>query len=134
MRNQKFICSGFTLPELLLTAAILSYSLSMILATFVGGVALNETSRNLTTANSHAQFVLEDIRSATFAGIAASISGNTWTWNTATVTSKGLNALNSESITTTSSGSNPLDITVTVNWNDLHGRSRSHVLRTYVSG
>ena len=125
---------AFTLPELLLTAAILSYSLSVILATFTNCVALNEASRNLTTANCHAQFILEDIRNTAFNSIAANITSGNWTWNTATVTGNGLTALKGESITTTSTGANPLDITVTVNWNDLNSRSRSRVLRTYISG
>ena len=125
---------GFTLPELLLTAAILSYSLSVVLLTYTNTLALNQASRNLTTAFSHAQFVLEDIRNTSFGSIAANITSGNWNWNTATITSKSLSALNSESIAVSCSGANPLDITVTVNWNDLHNRSRSKVLRTYISG
>jgi prepilin-type N-terminal cleavage/methylation domain-containing protein len=125
---------GFTLPELLMTAAILSYSLSVVLATYTNSIALNETSRNLTTAVSHGQVILENIRNATFSGVATSISGGTWNWNTATVTSNGLTALNGESIAVSSSGTNPLDITVTVSWNDLNNRSRTRVLQTTISG
>ncbi len=126
--------SGFTLPELLLSAAILAYCLSLILTTFNHSIALNDASRNLTTAVSHAEFVLEDMRGTSFGSIATDISDGHWNWNAATVTSKGLTALNSESISASSSGSNPVDITVTVNWHDLRGRIRSRVLKTSISG
>ena len=133
MRNARKI-NAFTLPELLLTAAILSYSLSAVLATYINSIALNDASRNLTTAVSHADFVLENIRNTTFANIAANISSGSWNWNTATITTRGLTALNSESIAVTSSGTNLLDVVVTVSWNDLHGRSRSRVVNTTISG
>lgn len=122
------------MPEMLLTAAILGYALSVILAGYANNVALDEASRNLSSAVSHAEFVLEDIRNTSFGSVAGNITGGNWDWNTSTVTAKGLTALNSESITAISSGTNPLDITVTVTWNDLHGRSRSRVLKTTISG
>ena len=126
--------SGFTMPEMLLTAAILGYALSVVLAGYVNNVALDEASRNLSSAVSHAEFVLEDIRNTSFSSVAGNITSGNWNWNTSTVTTQGLTALNSESIAATSSGTNPLDITVTVTWNDLHGRSRSRVLKTTISG
>lgn len=126
--------AGFTLPELLLTAAILSYSISVILVTYINCIALNETSRNLTTAVSHAQYVLETVRNTSFSSIATTITANTWDYNTAGVTALGLTALKSEAIDTSSSGTNPLDVTVTVTWNDLNGRSRSQALKTSISG
>lgn len=131
---KKLSSQGFTLPELLLVVAILGYSLSMVLLTFINGVALNESSRNLISATAHAEFVLESIKNTPFSTIKTSISSGTWTWDKATVTSNGLTALNTESITTTSTGTNPLDVTVTVNWNDTHARSRSKTLRTLFSG
>jgi len=134
MRIKKLSSRGFTLPELLLVAAILGYALSMILLTFINGAALNEDSRNLITATSHAEYVLENIKNTTFSNIATNITAGTWDWNTSAVTSNGLTALNTESITTISSGANPLDITVTVAWKNTGGRSRTKVLRTLASG
>lgn len=122
------------MPEMLLTAIILGYALSVVLAGYVNNVALDEASRNLSSAVSHAEFVLEDIRNTSFSSVAGNITSGNWNWDTSTVTAKGLTALNSESIAATSSGTNPLDITVTVSWNDLRGRSRSRVLKTTISG
>ena len=125
---------AFTLPELLLTAAILAYSLSVILVTYTKTIVLNESSRNLTTAVSHADTVMENIRNTTFGSIAANISGGTWNWNSAAITANGLTALKTEAIAVTSTGSNPLDVTVTITWQDLNGRNRSTALKTTVSG
>ena len=126
--------SAFTLPEMLLTAFILSYALSMVLASYVNCMSLNQSSRSLVSAVSHIEFVMEDMRNSAFASIAANISSGNWNWNGATVTSRGLTALNNESITTTYTGTNPLDITVTVSWNEIKGGSHSRTLRTTISG
>jgi prepilin-type N-terminal cleavage/methylation domain-containing protein len=124
---------GFTLPELLMAAAILSYSLVMVLASFIGSVALNEANRNLSIATSHAQFAMESIRNTSFASVATSITAGNFTWNTAGVANQGLTALKGESLTTTYTGSTLLDITVTVSWSDANGRTRSKILETLVS-
>lgn len=131
---KKLSFNGFTLPELLLVMLILSYSLSVVLLTFINSSALLEACRNTVSATAHAEFVLESVKNTSFSNITTNISNGTWTWNTAAVNSNGLTALKSESITTTYSGSNPIDITVTVAWQDTQGRSRSKVLRTLISG
>lgn len=124
---------GFTLPEILLTVAILSYSLSAILATFINSIALNEMSRNLSIATSHAEFVLEEIRNTTFSSISTNITNGSWNWDTAEVGTNGLTALNSEAIAATVSGTTLLDVTVTVSWNDAQSRARTRSLRTLIS-
>ena len=126
--------NAFTLPELLLTAAILAYSISAILVTYINSIALNEASRNLTTAVSHADYVLENIRNMAFASIAVNISNGAWNWDATAITAKGLTALNSESTAVTSSGANPLDVVVTVSWKDLNSRGRSRAVKTTISG
>jgi prepilin-type N-terminal cleavage/methylation domain-containing protein len=125
---------AFSLIELLVVAAIVSYSISAILATFTSSVALNEMSRNLTTATVHAEYILENIKDTTFANIPTDITNGVWNWNTASVTSNGLIALNSEAISVQYTGTNPLKVTVSVAWNDLRGRSRSQSLQTLITG
>jgi len=76
---------------------------------------------------------MEDIRNTTFGNISTNITNGNWDWDAGTVALKGLHALNSESIATSVSGSDPVDVTVTVSWHDLNGRVRSFNLRTYIS-
>jgi Tfp pilus assembly protein PilV len=133
----KIRSQGLSLAELLIAVAILAYCLSPMMATFINSVALNDSSRNLLTATSHAEYVMESIKSKAFSeipGAAAEAVWSAWTFNTSGVTGLGLTALKAESITTTLAGINPVDISVTVSWADAGGRSRSIQLRTVISG
>mgnify|MGYP001573714275 CR=1 FL=1 len=124
---------GFTLPELLMTAAIMGYALSCVLVAFVGCVTLNAISRDLTTASTHAEYIMESIRNTSFASISTSISSGTWSWTTANITSQGLTAMRNESTAVSVSGTTLLDVTVTISWTDVPGRSRTKTLRTLIS-
>lgn len=118
--------AGFTLTELLLATAILVFVLSSLLLVFINCIILNESSRNLTVAVSHAEFALEEIKGQDFSSIASS------TWNTSTIASRGLIPLGSESlaITVAGAGTNPKNITANVTWKDRAVRDRSLTLET----
>jgi prepilin-type N-terminal cleavage/methylation domain-containing protein len=118
---------GFTLAELLLAAAILAFVLSSLLLVFINCIILNESSRNLTVAVSHAEFALEEIKHQDFSSIASS------TWDTSTIVSKGLIPLNSESLVITATGMSPKNINATVNWRDRAVRNRSATLKTLLT-
>jgi hypothetical protein len=134
---------GTSLAELLVSAAIMAFALSVIVLSSFRNVTLNESSRNLTIATSHADHVLEDIRNATFSNVCSSIYTDNWNWGVGyatTIASKGLSALNNESIHTTTTTSSVscatatiLDITVQVNWNDVQQRAQSQSFRTQVT-
>ncbi len=128
--NQK---QGFTLPELLMTAAIMGYALSCVLAAFIGCVTLNAVSRDLSIATTHAEFILESVRNTSFATISSGITAGNWNWSTANVTAQGLNAMKNESTSVAVSGTTLLDVTVTISWTDVPGRSRTKTLRTLIS-
>ena len=122
--------AGFTLAEIILATAILAFALASLLALFVSCMLLNDASRNLTQATGHAQFVMEEIRNTDFSNIASNIGNGDWDWDNSTVTAQGLDALRSESIDTQVSGSDPLDVSVTVSWQDRSGRDRNMTLET----
>lgn len=131
---------GFTLSELMIAFAILAFVVAGALGLFVTCILLNESSRNLSMAIGHAQFVLEDIKSTNFNSIkTGSIDQNTtWDWNASTITSRGLNALANESIDTQgiwldASAKDRLNITVTVSWKDAGIRDRSTALETLLT-
>ncbi len=129
------VASGFTLAELLIATLILSFALTQILILFMNCTASNEASRNLSAAVTHAEFVLEDVRNTTFSSIATGITNGVFNYtDAAAVTAVGLRALKNETVTTSSSGTNPLNVTVTVSWQDHGGRTRTKSLQTLIGG
>lgn len=115
---------GLTLSELLLALMILAFTLTGLLALFINCIFLNESNRNLTIAISHAQFALEDLKNTTFASIASA------TWDSATISAKGLVPLNNEFISINVSGTTSLDIQVIANWKDRGVIDRNIVFQT----
>lgn len=126
---------GFTLVELLITVAILAFSIAGILACYTTSSRMAESSRNLTMATSHASYVLEDIRNTLFANVATNIASGYWNLTSTQLNSRLLGPLNNESVTTTNlGGTNPIDVQVVVSWNDAQGRAKTLTLRTLVGG
>jgi len=123
---------GFTLVELLLTAAFLVFTASTILMLFANCIFLNASSRALTTATSHAQRVMEGIKDTNFSAVETNINNNYWDWDVATIEGKGLVALPSEAIVTTKIGasSDLLNVLVTVSWTERGQRNNSVSLET----
>jgi len=126
---------GFTLVELLLTMAFLVFTVSAILMLFANCVFLNASSRALTTATSHAQRVMEEIRDTNFSAVETNIGNNYWDWDSATIASKGLAALPAEAIVTTKIGasSDLLNVMVTVIWVERGQRNNSISLETLIA-
>jgi len=127
---KRFSSKGLSLSELMLAAGILAFALCGIVALFVNCSGLNEANRNLSAAANHVQFIMEEIRDTSFASIATSISNGTWNWSTSEINTGGLTALSNETITTSSSGTRPLQVTVTAAWQDRTGRERTFSITT----
>lgn len=125
---------GFTLAELLLAATVLSFAIVGLASLFINVGLLNDANRNLSITTSHSQFVMEGIKNANFSSLNTDISNGVWNYNTAAINAAGLTALNSETITTVASGTNPLDVTVTVRWKDRTLKNRSFVLEALITG
>lgn len=131
-KDRKMSLSGFTLAEIMLATAILSFGLVSLLAFFISCALLNEANRNLTIATGHAQFVLEEIKNTNFSNIQTMITSGDWDWDSSAITAKGLNALVNESTDTQviGVGTDPLDVEVSVKWKDRVGRNREVKLET----
>ena len=121
---------AFTLPELLLAAAIMAFALSGLISLFISCNNLSEANRNLSAAASHVQFVMENIKDTPFANIKTLIDGGNWTWNASAINTNGLTALRDETITTQASGTRPLEVTVTATWQNRNGRTQGHSIKT----
>ena len=140
---------GFTLPELLIAAAIFAFAMSGILQMFVSCAFLDQANRNKSIATTHAEFVMEAIMEKMRSGFTSYLQtqietpNNAWNWGSSTIcTELGCTSpcvypcvLNSESITTSCvHNSNPLDTTVTVSWKDTaQANTRSLTLETLIS-
>lgn len=134
MKNVRKKNRGFTLSELLLACAILAFVLTGLLVLFINCIFLNEANRNLSVATGHAQYAMEEIKDTDFDSIKTKGDNGDWDWcDSATITSKGLTPLNNECINTGVTGTEPLDIVVTVSWQDLKGRNRNIALETLIT-
>jgi type II secretory pathway pseudopilin PulG len=136
-KNKNVVKKGFTLSELLLAATILSFAFGTLIVSFVACFLLNETNRNLSIAVTHAQYVMEEIRDtastvAGFGNLTTQINSGNWDWNSTTVSSRGLSTLSNETIDSNVTGTDLLDVTVTVNWQN-RGRNRNTVLETLIT-
>ena len=75
-----------------------------------------------------ARVVLEGIRETSTAGLAAVTATNWTTW----AQGVGLTSLNNEAVAVTSSGADPLAVTVQVSWQE-RGRARLATVETLVT-
>ncbi len=149
---------GFTLPEVLIAAAIFAFAIAAILKMFIGCAFLDQTNRNKGVATTHAEFVMEDImeymRNNTDSDPLASLQTTidppevggegAWNWDSDTICNRlGCTSpcvypcvLNNESIATSynTNTTNPLEITVLVSWKDrAQTNTRSLELKTLIS-
>ncbi|MFC1514762.1 prepilin-type N-terminal cleavage/methylation domain-containing protein [Candidatus Omnitrophota bacterium] len=124
---------AFTLPELLLAMAILAFALCSILLGFITCFTLNEINRNTTSATSHAQYKMEQLKDTPFLSIVNdTINATDGDWPSV------LDALPTEALTVTVTevgGTNGtlLDINVTASWQDRGLRQRNITLQTYIA-
>jgi prepilin-type N-terminal cleavage/methylation domain-containing protein len=134
---------GFTLPELLIAAAIFAFAMSGILLMFINCAFLDQANRNKSIATIHAETAMEYIRSQTFSTIQNHLCTSevppvpvSWSLGPATL---NLSGLTNESINATTTliccSKSPLDwldITVKVEW-EAQKKTRSLELKTSIS-
>ncbi|MBU0634295.1 MAG: type II secretion system GspH family protein [Candidatus Omnitrophica bacterium] len=123
-RRQK----AFTMIELLISIAGLSIVLLGLISGYLGCLRINEMSKNTMIATEDARRVIEQMRKLAVDDLASITSENWTTW----AANNGCTALDAEQISVAytdrdASGNalddDPLEITVTVTWQD-GGRSR----------
>ncbi|MCG8430607.1 MAG: hypothetical protein MJA29_05510 [Candidatus Omnitrophica bacterium] len=124
--------AGFTIAELLLAAGLLTVALTSILALYSKILIMNESSREQFTALSHAEYVLAEIRDTDFKYVDAMVDGGSWDWSETYIQSNGLTPLTNESIDTSSTGTDVLDVSTSVTWTDRQGSSRSMTVQTKI--
>ena len=119
---------------LLFATTILVVALCCLLEFYVNCLFLNDATRNLTLASSHAQYIMEEIKNSDFTGLESAITSGSWDWQSEDIIAKNLVFLRNESIDTGIFRSgNPLGISVRVSWNDRNGRARQKELQTLVT-
>lgn len=124
-RTKRMKCkNGFTLLELLISCFILVFASASILLMFITSTFLLDDSRHATVALNDAQTVLEEIRRVANASLSNVVSTDWQNW----AAGNGLNTLNEENIQVTfaDSSSDPLEVNVSVNWNE---KTRARALK-----
>jgi len=127
---------GLTLMEVLMAAVFLIVVLSGIIRLFASCMFLNEDNRNSTVAVTHAQYILEEVRSTAFATIQGMISGGLWDLDTAGLSAAPYNwtTLTNEAVdTSVTPVGNTLEVTVDVSWQDRRGAVRNEQLVTRIA-
>jgi len=113
IRNKR----GVTLVELMVTVFILSIGIVGSLLYFTTALQSAEIARDITTATTHAEFVMEEMQTLP---TLSDITNTDWTsWSS----TNGLNTLPSEVVTVsyTDDTSDPLEILTTVSWTKRSG-------------
>lgn len=108
--NMKHRKKTFTLAEVLLSLAILSFALCALLAGYIAASLLNRSSRHLTIAASHTNWAMETVKETNFNALANR------TLLAADITPFNLEPLQDEVITISITGSQLRNVTVTTAW------------------
>ena len=138
--SNRAIKSGVTLAEMMIAASVLLLMCAMMYLLFANCIILNQLNRERTLAMTHAEYVLEEIKNESFTNLESRINGISpwtaeWDWNTATIGTEGLSALNNEAIDTNEVGADPdlLDIVVNVSWTNRRGITQTVSLETLLA-
>jgi len=113
MRNKRLQSqNGFSLAELLVTVFVLSIGISSTLLFFTNTIAALQYARDTTMATSHAEHILEEMKTRSSLSNITTTDWETW------FNSESLDALPNEAVSVAfaDSSADPLEVTATVNW------------------
>jgi len=140
MKAQK----GFTLIEVMITVAIMALSLFGLLAANISMQYSSIDAHERSVAVQHANQVIEQMRNSALTSLAAAATAfPSGTVASSNYTSSANEVLTNEAVTvaytdgpdagTSATDDNPLDVTVTVNWQQRGVRNATEVIRTYIA-
>lgn len=121
---------AFTFIELMIGITIIGIALLSLLMGYMACLNINEITRNIIIASEDCRRVIEEMKSLSVSSV-SDITGRNWTsW----AASNGCNSLSSELVTVAyvDSNDNPLDVTVTVSWQQ-KGRAQNLSMGTLIS-
>jgi len=122
---------GFTLIELMVSAAIVAIGTVALLSAFLSGLILIESSRNMAVAAADARSIFEEMRRVSRSGLGWVTATNWTTW----AQTNGLTSLPQERITV--QYKNPLydllEVGLTVSWVEHSSRNRSVIFNNLVT-
>jgi len=122
--------------EVLIAAAFLTIVLIGITRLFASCMFSNENNRGSTVAITHAQYIMEEIRSTTFASIQGMINGGIWNLDTQGLSAApyNLTTLNNEEVdVSVITVGNVLEVTVDMSWKNRRGEDRDEQLVTRIA-
>ena len=126
---------GFFSMEAILGFLILVVIVSWDITFVMKSASFQDARRNEDLAKSHIEFVLSQLRNAPFSTLADDIHHGVWNYtNVPAIIAAGLAPLPSEFITTECSGSGPLNITVTLRWQNRSGQAKEEVASMTIGG
>lgn len=116
--------------EVVVSTLIVAVAIVALLGTFLSGLILVESSRNMAVASADARAVLEEMRRLSAGGMGAVTARNWATWSRGA----GLTTLENEAIAVgfRNPALDPVEATVTVNWSE-RNRNRSSVFTGFVT-
>ncbi len=119
IRNAK---KGFTLVELLLAVGLMAMIIAAVGGGFGYASSMSAFAKNKVTAANHAEKIMEEVRRVTDAvglsGTGSATDANYWTTWLAAQTAPELAGASSSVSFPNGTGSDPLQILVTVNWSE----------------
>lgn len=130
MDRRKNRPSGFTLIELVVSTLIVAVGIVALMGTFLSGLGLVESGRNMAVAAADARTVFEEMRRLSGSGL-PSVTGRNWAaWSAGAQ----LTSLPNETVAVgfQNPAADPLRATVTVNWSE-RNRARSSSFTSLVT-
>lgn len=121
---------GFTLIEVVVSTLIVAVAIVALLGTFLSGLILVESGRNMAVAAADARSVFEEMRRLSASGMGSVTTRNWTTWSRGS----GLTSLGNEAVAVgfRNPAADPVEATVTVSWSE-RNRNRAASFTSFLT-